>query len=499
VALAAVLDSGTDSQAAVDAAVRSAAMVPTDKRLCTELVYGTLRRYLRLEWFAGRFLRKPEKLPGELRLVLLMALNELAFLRIPPHATLGWAVSHARHRFGQGLAGVTNGVLRSMQRALPEFHAASLYARNFSSLEEQLACIYAMPLWIASLWMECYGLEETLALLDASQEPAPSGLRLNRLRPDWRETRETLLRTCHKGDMAQDMPVAGRNRSTGPEAAAVAAGLPLLRQARMAENPVDGERDAAPPDAEVPGTPGVMAVGICGLAFDGSLPWQAKILLQDGGATRQSAASYDALEALAPESWPGPVWDCCAGSGGKTLVLLEMGVPVALAGDTSCARLERLRAALTLRKEELASSGAALPLLLAGSALDWRPASSASPANPATGHTERLPDAFGTVLIDAPCSGLGTLARRPEIRLRRVPQDAATLVVAQRGLLDAAAGHLRPGGCIAYITCTRNPAENEEQIAYFLSAHPGSRLETEYATPANSPLREFFYGARIRL
>lgn len=504
VALAAVLEDGEDSQAAVDTAVRSGAMVPADKRLCTELVYGTLRQYLRLEWFTGRFLKKPDKLPREMLLCLRMALYELAFLRVPPHATLGWAVTHLRHRFGQGLAGVANGALRSMQRALPEFLRPSLYAKSFSTPEERLACLYAMPLWITRLWISAYGREQALFLLGASHEPAPTGIRLNHLRPDWRELRESLLLENDTGDDAETSPA--RRMKTGTDATALVATLLLAQQDKSfpdsgpaSEAPAEGGSveatgeklpAALPPLPDHPRIHGVLAVGTCGLAFGGPLPWQARALVQQGAAVRQSAASYAALEALEPQHWPGPLWDCCAGSGGKTLALLEMGVSVALASDTSATRLERLRAELERREKEF-SGGTGLPCLFVGSAstADMLPLPEQDPQG----------RNFGTILLDAPCSGLGTLAHRPEIRLRRTEEDVAALVVLQRDLLAAAARRVRPGGCIAYLTCTRNPAENEDQAAAFLASHPNATLLREYATPADSPLREFFYAALLRL
>lgn len=452
-ALNRVLDENTDSQAALDGVLGSIRLVPTDKRLCTELVYGVLRWYLRLRGFSEYFLTKPDKLPAEMRLVLIMALYEMVFLRVPHHAAVNWAVGHVRNRFGKGLAGVTNGALRSMQRKLAEFHGPS------GGTSQPLHARHAMPKWIASLWVESYGEEAAKQLLAASQNAPPTGLRLNRLRPQWPSLLKELL-----GEYAEEASLME----------------PAL------------------------------------LSFSGPLPWQARTLLKEGRASRQSGASYAALEAFAPATWSKPIWDCCAGRGGKTLALLEQGIPVSLASDPSKQRLSNLskeyeRITQNPEKSDTQAQEGAQPLspppcpptiafdasedaqalAKALAAADTPEEQAATPILDST-----LP-VFGTILIDAPCSGLGTMARRPEIRLRRTQEDVARLAALQREILDATWQSLRPGGRIIYLTCTVSPAENENQIAAFIQDHKDARLEKEYRTPFDSPLQEFFYGASI--
>jgi 16S rRNA (cytosine967-C5)-methyltransferase len=69
------------------------------------------------------------------------------------------------------------------------------------------------------------------------------------------------------------------------------------------------------------------------------------------------------------------------------------------------------------------------------------------------------PGAFDRVLVDVPCTGLGALRRRPEARWRRQPADLAALAPLQRALLASALDAVRPGGVVAYVTCTPHPAE----------------------------------------
>ncbi len=514
VALAAVLFDGADSQAAIDGVLSRSAMIPTDKRLCTELVYGTLRHYSRLLWFASRCLEKPQKLPQEMLLTLVMALYEMTFLRIPHHASVGWAVSHVRNRFGQGLSRVANGTLRTLQRRLRDFHTLEFYQNTFPDEAEALAHRFAMPTWVVALWQRSYGEKATLQLLAASLDSAPSGLRLNSQAPGWQEARAELLATefapkkhaKHLARFAAETQALARGEA--PAAPGTEPALP--------EEAPGTAAPAAAPTLET--TPQVLEVGPCGLAFTGTLPWLGRDLMRRGGASGQSMASYSAITAFAPATWPQPLWDCCAGRGGKTLALLEMGVPVALASDVSAQRLS----ALSEEYQRLHLTTPPCPaLVLASAATLFSPTGNEhapqpahaqdTPAHPHESGADarilcdihgaplpELPRHFGTILIDAPCSGLGTLARHPEIKYRRTQNDVADLVATQRAILEAALEQLAPGGSLIYLTCTLNPAENEEQVAAFLAAHPRLIEVESFTTPPDSPFKEFFYGAHLR-
>ena len=79
--------------------------------------------------------------------------------------------------------------------------------------------------------------------------------------------------------------------------------------------------------------------------------------------------------------------------------------------------------------------------------------------------------AFDAVLVDAPCSGLGIIRKKPDIRYKK-PDDLFALPVIQRAILDNAARYVRPGGTLVYSTCTILPEENEEVTDGFLAEHP---------------------------
>lgn len=107
---------------------------------------------------------------------------------------------------------------------------------------------------------------------------------------------------------------------------------------------------------------------------------------------------------------------------------------------------------------------------------------------------------FDRVLLDAPCSGLGTLRRDPDIKWKRREEDLAALAAAQLAMLEHAADVLAPGGAIVYATCSSEPDENEDVVTAFLARHPefephGTPLRT---VPFRDGLEAFFAAILVR-
>ncbi len=98
------------------------------------------------------------------------------------------------------------------------------------------------------------------------------------------------------------------------------------------------------------------------------------------------------------------------------------------------------------------------------------------------------------MLLDAPCSGLGTVRRDPDIKWRRQEADLAGLAAAQLAMLDEAARVLKPGGAIVYATCSSEPEENDEVVDRFLRKRPefGEERERLRTLPFRDGLEAFF-------
>ena len=84
---------------------------------------------------------------------------------------------------------------------------------------------------------------------------------------------------------------------------------------------------------------------------------------------------------------------------------------------------------------------------------------------------------FDAVLVDAPCSGLGIIRKKPDIRYKKA-DDLFSLPVIQHDILDNAAAYVRPGGVLVYSTCTVLPEENGQTVDTFLADHPDFSRET---------------------
>ena len=108
------------------------------------------------------------------------------------------------------------------------------------------------------------------------------------------------------------------------------------------------------------------------------------------------------------------------------------------------------------------------------------------------------PEEFALALVDAPCSGLGTVRRDPDIKWRRSPEDLPVFAATQRDLLRRAAGHIAAGGVLIYSTCSSEPEENEHVVSDFLRTRSDFALERSHQTLPFRDNLEAFFGAVLR-
>ena len=188
---------------------------------------------------------------------------------------------------------------------------------------------------------------------------------------------------------------------------------------------------------------------------------------QDGKFTVQDDGAGLVVTLAAAE--PGMrVIDMCAAPGGKSIALAEMmknqGEVIAL--DKYEAKLGILAKAVERSKLSIIQ-----PTLGDATDVDLEPAD--------------------VVLVDAPCSGLGVLRRKPEIKWKREPKEIAELAALQKKILENAARLVKPGGVLVYGTCTTEPEENEQVIHAFLADHPDFHIESaEQHLPDSALLKD---------
>ncbi|WP_236588239.1 16S rRNA (cytosine(967)-C(5))-methyltransferase RsmB [Tumebacillus amylolyticus] len=187
-----------------------------------------------------------------------------------------------------------------------------------------------------------------------------------------------------------------------------------------------------------------------GVLLDQGLDVAKLPAFQEGLCTVQDESSMLVAQALAPEKGMR-VLDCCAAPGGKTTHLAE------LMGDEG----EVFAVDIHEHKIELIFNVADRLGLQSITA-------QAGDIRDVVGEAGQ----FDSILLDAPCSGLGVIRRKPDLKWGKVPGDIAEIAGIQRDLLHTVAGALKPGGVLVYSTCTVAPEENEAMIAEFLALHP---------------------------
>jgi len=207
-----------------------------------------------------------------------------------------------------------------------------------------------------------------------------------------------------------------------------------------------------------------------GLVVEGRFDAHAHELWRRGAYVAQSRASMLVARALDPQ--PGErVLDLCAAPGGKTthLAALMRDEGEIVAVERHAGRAEALRRTCERTRAQQVA-------VTVGDAARFT-----------------ADEPFDRVLVDPPCSGLGTLQGHPDLRWRSSPEAIERLARTQRAILRAGVAALRPGGALVYSACTLSPRENEEQ-----AAGAGLRVESERLVLPHRDRTDGFYIARMR-
>ena len=212
-----------------------------------------------------------------------------------------------------------------------------------------------------------------------------------------------------------------------------------------------------------------------GLILEAPFDAHASPQWERGALMPQSRGSMAVAHALAPQ--PGErVLDLCAAPGAKTTHL------AALTGDEGeLVAVERHPGRADALRRTLSRMQVRSATVETGDAGAMRPG-----------------DAFDRVLVDPPCSGLGTLQSRPDLRWRTSPERIADLAPEQARILSAGAAATRPGGTLCYSVCTISRAESEDVIDGFLAAHPDWEADAAVRLAPDTDGTDGFFIARLR-
>ena len=433
---------GAFADVALDRTFRNSQLTDLDRRLVTELVYGSVRRMRAIDFIIDKLAtKKSSQQPPELRTILHLGLYQLQYLNnIPPSAAVNTTVQLAKENGFSGLSSFVNGLLRQYIR-LTLVEQASCLSINDSrqdacSTQEQTindsrqdACstqeqnhhkiaIYELPLklpenlvqrlgilhsfpdWIVEMWIEQLGETETEQLCQWFNQSPTIDLRINPLKSTIAE-----IETAFK---SQNISVSR---------------IPHLPQALR----LNGSSGA------IQNLPGY----------------------SEGWWTIQDSSAQLVTHLLDPQ--PGEtIIDVCAAPGGKTTHIAELiqDTGTIYACDKTANRLKRLKE----NADRLQIKSIQIH----------------------TGDSRQFPefiDLADRVLLDAPCSGLGTLHRRADARWHHTPENIQAQSQLQSELLANAATFVKSGGVLVYATCTIHPLENETVIRSFLANNPHWQIE----------------------
>ena len=389
-------------------------LAPLDRGLATELAYGAIRqRFLLDAWIDAHGRLKANRQPPRLRWLLHVGLYQLLFSsRVPAAAAVNTSVQLAKEAGFARLAPVVNGLLRAVARAHNPHGAEADAARPLNP------------------W-------QGLALPDA----AAASLALRHSLPPWLATQ--LLQWCRP----EEAEAFGRSSNTPP---ALDLRINRRRSSRaevLAAFGAAGLTAQALDDQEW---------GLCLAAASGDL--RGLPGFKEGHWCVQDRTA----QAIAPLLAPQPcqrVLDACAAPGGKSTQLAELmdDQGEIWAVDRSEARLKKVVA----NAERLGMVSLQMLAADAADLLEIRP---------------QWHGYFDRILVDAPCSGLGTLARHADARWRIQPDTIAELANQQQRLLERLAPLLQPAGRLVYATCTVHPQENGDVVNAFLACHPSWHL-----------------------
>jgi 16S rRNA (cytosine967-C5)-methyltransferase len=398
-----------------------------DAALATELAYGTLRGQGTYDAVLAACSDRPlDKLDPPVRQILRLGAHQLLATRIGAHAAVATSVDLAKQVVGPRVSGYVNAVLRRVATRDLDAWLAIVAPDPAADADGNLAVRCSYPRWIVGAYRAALG--------DAADAELEAALAAGNARP------KVTMATLPGGpDRDQVMPADAEPGRWSPYAFTLDSG-----------NPAD-----------------LIASGQAAVQDEAS-QLAAIALTRAPLAPAATDADADAnADAEGGERW----LDLCAGPGGKSRLLQGLATIAALRASLIAAELHPHRAALV--KEALSRAGgqgaAAAVIVADGTRPPWP-----------EGSVDR-------VLVDAPCSGLGALRRRPEARWRKAESDIAALTELQRALLRSALATVRPGGVVAYVTCSPVPAETRDVVTAVAGADPDVEILDAQAVLADVP------------
>ncbi len=401
-------EQGGYSHVLLDQEIKKNNLSRKDGGLLTEIVYGTLQKRDLIQYYIEPYIAKQKKMKPWLKWLLYMSVYQMRFLeRVPDHAVIHEAVEISKKRGHKGVASLTNGVLRNVQRNGVHNPA------EISDPLERLSVQTSHPKWLVERWSKQYGLETTTKMCEANMHHLPMSVRVQPLRISREEAIDQL------------------------------------------------ESDGYQVKSSVLSSQGLIITE--GQILHHPLFLEGKLSIQD-----QSSMLVAEMMDLKPDY---TVLDACSAPGGKTTHIAEK---MKDQGRVMAYDLHGKKAKLVKEK--------AAQLQLSSIT-----AQQADSRNLQDKHPEA---SFDRILLDAPCSGLGVLRGKPDIKYHKKEEDIFSLRSIQDELLHEVSALLKPGGKMVYSTCTVDRHENEEAVKHFLTQHPDFQVDPSFPEELPEPLQK---------
>lgn len=385
-----------------------------DKAFIKRVTEGTLERLIFIDYVLNSYSKvKVPKMKPLIRNLLRLSVYQLLFMdNVPDSAVCNEAVKLAGKRGFRNLAGYVNGVLRSVARN----KSAIEYPDREKNLTSYLSIRYSVPEWIVSLWLSEHGEEVTERMLEALLLEHPVTIRVSENMP--KEQREDWLQDLTKRQ------ISFRKHPYMQDAY-------LLSGAEGIAN-LPGYKEGYFTVQDVSSMLAVEAAGI------------EECLQRRKEKCSVKKAICDEAKVL--------IVDVCAAPGGKSLYASQK---LGTDGRVIARDLTEYKVSLIRDNIERMKAANVIPQVWDALCKD-----------------EALVEKADIVLADLPCSGLGIMGKKSDIRYRSTPEKLQELAELQKKILAVVWQYVKPGGILLYSTCTIHAGENEEIVKWFVNEYP---------------------------
>lgn len=412
-------------------------MDKSGRAFLSRICEGTMEYMLRLDYMINQIAKTPvNKCKPFIRVVLRMSAYQIVFMdSVPDSAACNEAVKIVKKHGFSRLSGFVNGVLRNLVRKKEEI----VYPDKETQKEEYLSVYYSIPKWLVHQWCEQYNEQTAERMAAAANEKIPTTLRVNTMLCTKDACMEALLEEGAKVREITGFQAFAKWQEQMNEQAFILEQYDYLAKYKAYKQGWFSVQDASSM------FPGMAAVS--------------------------ELKKRDSLESVF-------IMDVCAAPGGKTAFVASYlnGQGKILARDVSEEKVEWLKENMErLRYNNIETQ-----------------------VRDALEMDEDYREKADIVICDAPCSGLGVIGRKKEIRYRMSLEQEEELAALQRQILGVVKQYVKPGGVLLYSTCTVNRGENHDNIEWFLQQNAEFTCEDEIVLlPGEQPC-DGFYLAKLR-